>query len=74
MQVFNLGYDNFLGRLAIGRIYDGKIKIGQIVFAKNPDGKSHTGKITKLFTFEGIAKKETHLKQLRRHCHDCRHS
>ncbi len=59
MQVFNLGYDNFLGRLAIGRIYDGKIKNGQSVFAKNPDGKVHTGKVTKLFTFEGVAKKET---------------
>jgi len=59
MQVFNLGYDNFLGRLAIGRIYDGKIKVGQPVFAKNPDGKIHTGKVTKLFTFEGISKKET---------------
>ncbi|MBX4198310.1 translational GTPase TypA [Candidatus Parcubacteria bacterium] len=59
MQVFNLGYDNFLGRLAIGRIYEGTIKTGQTVFAKNPDGKVHSGKITKMFTFEGVHKKET---------------
>jgi GTP-binding protein len=47
-QVFNLGYDNFLGRLAVCRVYDGVIKDGQNVFLK---GKA--GKVTKLFTFEG---------------------
>ncbi len=52
-QVFNLGYDNFLGRLAICRIYDGTIKDGQNVFVKDINGKSFTGKITKLFSFEG---------------------
>ena len=52
-QVFNLGYDNFLGRLAICRIYDGTIKTGQNVWVKDIEGKSFTGKVTKLFTFEG---------------------
>ena len=52
-QVFNLGYDNFLGRLAICRVYDGTIKDGQTVWIKSMDGKSAQGKITKLFTFEG---------------------
>jgi len=31
MQVANLGYDNFLGRLAVGRIYEGKVRLGQEV-------------------------------------------
>ncbi len=53
VQTFNLGYDNFLGRLAIGRIYDGTIKTGQIVFEKKIDGTVNSGKVTKLFTFEG---------------------
>ncbi|HEY4478724.1 MAG TPA: EF-Tu/IF-2/RF-3 family GTPase, partial [Candidatus Paceibacterota bacterium] len=53
LQVFNLGYDNFLGRLAIGRIYDGKIKDGQNVIIKIIGGETTTGKVTKLFTFEG---------------------
>ncbi|MDQ5893671.1 MAG: GTP-binding protein [Patescibacteria group bacterium] len=53
VQTFNLGYDNFLGRLAIGRIYDGTIKMGQTVFEKKIDGTVNSGKITKLFTFEG---------------------
>jgi len=52
-QVFNLGYDNFLGRLAICRIYSGTLKDGQNVWVKDVDGKSFTGKITKLFTFDG---------------------
>jgi GTP-binding protein len=58
MQPFNLGYDNFLGRLAIGRVYEGKVKVGMSVFIKKPDGKIDQGKITKLFTFEGVSRKE----------------
>ncbi len=56
-QVFNLAYDNFLGRMGICRIYAGKIKNGQTIIAKDSSGKTHTGKITKLFTFEGFNKK-----------------
>ena len=56
-QPFNLGYDNFLGRLAVGRIYNGKIKNGQDVIIKNDIG-SRKGKVTKLYTFEGLQKKE----------------
>lgn len=59
MQVFNLGYDNFLGRLAVCRVYAGSVKEGTMVYAKHPDGKMTSGKITKLFTFEGITRKET---------------
>ncbi|MEK7227375.1 MAG: translational GTPase TypA [Patescibacteria group bacterium] len=52
-QPFNLAYDNFLGRLAIARIYEGKVERGQEVYV---NGKK--AKITKLFTFEGIKRKE----------------
>jgi GTP-binding protein len=52
-QVFNLGYDNFLGRLAIARIYEGSVKDGQNVWVKDINGKTFSGKITKLFTFSG---------------------
>ena len=58
MQAFNLGYDNFLGRLAVGRIYEGKIKDGQTVTVKKPNGETRTGKITKLYTFQGINRQE----------------
>ncbi|KKQ87471.1 MAG: GTP-binding protein TypA/BipA [Parcubacteria group bacterium GW2011_GWF2_38_8] len=56
-QVFNLGYDNFLGRLAVARIYSGKMFSPSQVFIKNEKG-SRAGKITKLFTFDGINRKE----------------
>jgi GTP-binding protein len=59
VQPFNLAYDNFMGRLAIGRIYDGVIKAGGNVFIKNSQtGKARPGKITKIFTFEGLKRKE----------------
>ncbi len=54
MQPFNLGYDDFLGRLAIGRIYEGKISKGQKVVIKNKDGDSRAATITKLKTFHGF--------------------
>ena len=57
-QPFNLAYDNFLGRMAIARVYDGVIKDGQQVVVKKTDGSVTKGKITKLFTFEGIERKE----------------
>src|SRR3989339_748302 len=43
MQPFNLGYDDYLGRLAIGRIYEGVVKKNQKVFVKNNAGAVRTG-------------------------------
>ncbi len=57
-QPFNLAYDNFLGRLAIGRIYEGVLKTGSGVFLKKATGETRAGKITKIFTFHGLIKKE----------------
>lgn len=57
-QVFNLGYDNFLGRLAIVRVYGGSVKTGSQIIVKNADGSARNSKITKMFTFEGIVRKE----------------
>lgn len=58
LQPFNLAYDSFLGRLAVGRVYEGIIKSGSTVFVKKPTGEISKGKITKLFVFEGTARKE----------------
>ncbi|PIT88010.1 MAG: translational GTPase TypA [Candidatus Magasanikbacteria bacterium CG10_big_fil_rev_8_21_14_0_10_36_32] len=58
-QPFNLAYDNYLGRLGIGRVYQGVIKTGAKVFIKKQTGEIIPGNITKLFTFEGIFRKET---------------
>lgn len=58
IQPFNLGYDNFLGRLAICRIYGGVIKASQEIIVKTLGGENRTKKIAKLFTFNGLDRKE----------------
>lgn len=57
-QVFNLAYDNFLGRIAIARIYDGVAKVGEELVVKGADGSTRKGKISKIYTFNGIARVE----------------
>lgn len=57
-QVFNLAYDNFLGRMATARIYDGKVKTGQTITVLKPTGEARTGKITKMFAFRGVQRVE----------------
>lgn len=57
-QVFNLAYDNFLGRMAVARVYAGVIKMGQNILVKDSAGKSRNARITKLFTFEGTKRKD----------------
>ncbi len=56
MQIANLGYDSFLGRLGIGRIYEGVVKVGQDVFVTSNDGVERKGKITEILTNEGLEK------------------
>jgi len=57
-QPFNLAYDNFLGRMAVARIYEGTLKTGANVFVKKPSGEVRQGKITKMFTFDGLKRVE----------------
>ncbi len=57
-QVFNLAYDNFLGRLAIVRIYQGTVTDGSTIIVKKADGESRTARITKIYTFLGLTRKE----------------
>lgn len=58
MQPFNLAYDDHLGRMAIGRVYEGTIEQNQRVFIKKESGETRRGRVDKLFTFEGFNKKE----------------
>ena len=58
-QVFNLAYDNFLGRMAIARVYDGEAKMNETIFVKDPfTGAVSSGKITKIYSFIGVKKVE----------------
>ena len=58
VQPFNLGYDNFMGRLAISRIYEGVVKANSNVFVKKISGEVKSEKITKIFAFNGLNKEE----------------
>ena len=58
-QPFNLGYDNFLGRLAVGRVYEGTVMPNQNVFIKKADGTTRTGRTVKVFSFNGLERVET---------------
>ncbi len=58
MQAFNLAYDNFLGRLAVGRVYEGVAKVGDTVFIKTTGRADRQAKIVKLFTFHGMKRDE----------------
>jgi GTP-binding protein len=58
VQPFNLGYDNFLGRLAVARVHEGTIRDAETVIVKKPTGETRSGKITKLFSFYGMQRKE----------------
>jgi len=56
MQPVTLTYDNFLGRIAIGRVYDGSIGGNKNVFIIGHDGTVRSGKTTKVFSFKGLRK------------------
>lgn len=57
-QPFNLAYDNFLGRLAVVRVYDGTIRTGDTVIVKHEGKQTYTAKVTKLFVFKGVKREE----------------
>ena len=54
MLVSNIDWDDYVGRMAIGRIISGEIKQGQGIFALRKDGKRERVKITKMKTFSGL--------------------
>jgi len=58
MLVSNIGYDNYKGRIAIGKIHSGSIKNGQDVAHIDRDGQVKKYKITSLSTFKGLGKVE----------------
>lgn len=58
MQVTNLGYDDYIGRIAIGRVSCGVLKVGQSVTVCKTDGSHKNTRITKIYTYEGIRQTE----------------
>ncbi|HTA70378.1 MAG TPA: translational GTPase TypA [Bryobacteraceae bacterium] len=54
LLVANLDYSDYLGRLAIGRVFSGVLKYGDEVAIAKLDGTLHKTRITKLYSFEGL--------------------
>ena len=57
--VTNLDYSDYLGRLAIGRVFNGTLRTGQEVNVSREDGTLTPVKITKLFTYDGLKRVDT---------------
>jgi GTP-binding protein len=54
LLVANLDYNDYVGRLAIGRIFSGEIKVGDQITVVKPDRTSHKTKVSQLYVFEGL--------------------
>ena len=54
MLVANLDYNDYVGRLAIGRIFSGKVVIGDDIAICKLDGRIEKTRVTKLYAFEGL--------------------
>ena len=57
LLIANLDYSDYLGRLAIGRIFSGRVAVGDQVAVAKKDGTLQTTKVTKLYGFEGLERK-----------------
>jgi GTP-binding protein len=56
MLVSNIDYDDYTGRIAVGKIERGKVSVNMPLSICKHDGKVTRGKATKLYTFEGLKK------------------
>jgi len=54
LLIANLDYSDYLGRLAIGRLFSGRVRVGDVVAVSKRDGRLETTKATKLFVFDGL--------------------
>jgi len=54
LLVANLDYNDYVGRLAIGRIFSGEIKIGDQITVVKPDRSTYKTRVSQLYAFEGL--------------------
>ncbi|MHB8121451.1 MAG: translational GTPase TypA [Desulfuromonadaceae bacterium] len=58
MLIANIDYNEYVGRMATGRIFNGKVKAGETVAMIKKDGTISKGRITKLLGYEGLKQVE----------------
>jgi GTP-binding protein len=56
--VANLDSSDYLGRIAIGRIFDGRVRLGDTVAVCKLDGRHEPTRVTKLYSFDGLKRVE----------------
>jgi GTP-binding protein len=59
MLVTTIDYNDYLGRLGIGRVHRGKIRLGAPMKVVHRDGTVDDARVTKIYTFEGLKRLET---------------
>ncbi len=64
VQVTNLDYSDYLGRLGIARVFNGTLKTGDEVFISKLDGSLEKTRITKLFSFSGLKRTDIEVTEL----------
>ena len=57
--ITNINYSDYVGRLAVGRVFSGTIRSGETVATINSEGKAVKTKVTALYTFSGLDRVET---------------
>jgi GTP-binding protein len=58
MVISALDWSDFVGRIAVGRVIEGTVKVGDNVNLIKPDGTRESSRITKMYVYEGIARAE----------------
>ena len=58
MLVSNIDYDEYIGRIAVGRVERGIVKLGMRVTICKKDDKTESSRVTKLYTYEGLKRIE----------------
>jgi GTP-binding protein len=58
LLIANLDYSDYLGRLAIGRVFSGRVRVGDTVAVAKRDGRLETTRVTRLHLFDGLKRIE----------------
>ena len=58
MHPATLAYDSYLGRIAVGRVYEGKLQTGKLLHITNIEGEKRSARASKLFTYQGMNRVE----------------
>lgn len=65
-----LDWDDYVGRIGVGRIYRGKVKVGDNITVMKRDGSTQNFRVTKLFGYFGLKRNEIQEAKSRRyHCY-----